>query len=336
MWLEQKYIGIVSGRLDRFKRVNNTTFNFRCPVCGDSQKNKYKARGYLFPKDKGGHLYHCHNCHVTLGFDKLLQHIDPLVYSDYVKESIAEKYGGEKPKSEVEVFAEKMKTPVFIKMSELKSLKKISQLQYNHPAKEYIESRLIPTSMHHKLFYTPKFKQFVNSVVPNKFEDIDNDEPRLIIPFIDKEKMLFGFQGRSFKKDGIRYITIMIRDDMPKVFNLDQCDQTKQHFIFEGPIDSMFVSNSLAMAGQSINWSVCNEHTVFVFDNEPRSKETCAKIEQAINKGYGVVLLPHSIVQKDINDLVMAYPNIDIDRLLVDNIYSGLTAKLQFQNWRKL
>lgn len=336
MWLEQKYIGIVSSRLERFKRVNNTTYNFRCPVCGDSQKNKYKARGYLFPKDKGGHLYHCHNCHITLGFDKLLEYIDPLVYNDYIKELLAEKYGGEKPKSEVEIFADKMKKPVFVRMTQLKSLKKISQLQYNHPAKQYVESRLIPTSYHHKLFYAPKFKQFVNSVIPNKFDSIENDEPRLIIPFLDKEKQLFGFQGRSFKKDGLRYITIMVRNGVPKVFNLDTCDTSKRHFIFEGPIDSMFASNSLAMAGQSIDWSICNEHSVFVFDNEPRSKETCKKIEQAIDKGYGVVLLPHSITQKDLNNLVLDHPNIDIDRLLIDNIYKGLNAKLELQRWRKL
>lgn len=334
-WLQQKYIGLISGRLERFKRVNNTTYNFRCPVCGDSQKNKYKARGYLFPKDQGGHLYHCHNCHVTLGFDKLLKVVDPVVHDEYLKESLAEKYGV-REKSDVELFADKMKKPVFVRMTQLKSLRKISQLEYNHPAKEYVDNRRIPTTYHHKLFYAPKFKKFVNTVIPNKFADIENDEPRLIIPFLDKEKQLFGFQGRSFRKDGLRYITIMVRDGEPKVFNLDSCDQTQQHFIFEGPIDAMFASNSLAMAGQSIDWSLCNEHSVFVFDNEPRSKETCKKIEQAIDNGYGVVMLPHGIPEKDVNNLVISHPNIDIDRLLVDNIHHGLEAKLHFQKWRKI
>lgn len=335
MWLEQKYIGIVSGRLERFRRVNSTTYNFRCPVCGDSQKQKHKARGYLFPKDGGGHLYHCHNCHITLGFDKFIETVDPVVYNDYLRELLLEKYGREKPKSDVEIFAEKMKTPVFVRNTALKSLKKISQLQYNHPAKKYVDSRCIPPAVHYKLFYAPRFKQFVNSIIPNKFENVQKDEPRLIIPFLDKEKNLFGFQGRSFAKDGMRYITIMIRDE-PKVFGLDKCDQSTTHFITEGPIDSLFISNSLAMAGQSIDWSVCNEHSVFVFDNEPRSKDTCKKIESVIDKGFSVVLLPHSITQKDVNDIVLANKNIDIDALLFDNIYNGLKAKLKLQQWKKI
>ena len=335
MWLQQKYIGLISSRLERFRRVNSTSYNFRCPVCGDSTKNKQKARGYLFPKDGGGHLYHCHNCHITLGFDKFLKVVDNVLHSEYVQEKLIEKYG-DKPKTEVEVFAEKMKTPKFVSATALKSLKKVSQLQYNHPAKEYIASRDIPTSYHFKLFYAPKFKKFVNSVIPNKFDNINNDEPRLIIPFLNEDKNLIGFQGRAFSNKSVRYITIMLSDDAPKIFNLDSCDRSKKHFIFEGPIDAMFVKNSLAMAGQSINWDYCNENSVFVFDNEPRSPETCKKIEQAIDKGYSVVFFPNTIHEKDINDMVLANNDVDIESLLMNNIHNGLQAKLHLQNWRKV
>jgi len=73
-----------------------------------------------------------------------------------------------------------------------------------------------------------------------------------------------------------------------------------------------------------------------VFDNEPRSVETCKKIEQVIDKGYSVVFFPTTIHEKDINDMVLANTDIDIDRLLVDNIHNGLQAKLHLQKWRKV
>jgi len=332
MWLEQKYIGLVSNRLELFKRTKKNEYNFRCPICGDSRKSKYKARGHLFPKDKGGYLFHCFNCGVTLGLEKFLEQIDPIVHQEFIKEKIIEKIG-DRPKTDVEIFADKMKPPTFIKSTPLKKLKKISQLKWNHPAKRYIDRRKIPTPYQAKLFYCPRFKEWTNTILPGKFPDTEWDEPRLIIPFIDADGNLFGYQGRSFRKEGIRYITIMIDEKQPKIFGLDTCDRSKPHYIFEGPIDSMFVPNSIAMAGGSIKYEWTNEHSIFVFDNEPRSPETCAKIEKIISKGYEVVIFPETVKEKDINDMFLN--GVSIEDVLRYNISSGLEAKLLFTAWRK-
>ena len=50
-YVDLKYINILSGRLSLFKRKSNNLFNFRCPFCGDSQRNKLKARGYVYAKE---------------------------------------------------------------------------------------------------------------------------------------------------------------------------------------------------------------------------------------------------------------------------------------------
>lgn len=324
---------MVSNRLDLFKRTKKNEYNFRCPLCGDSRKSKWKARGHLFPKDKGGYLFHCFNCGVTLGLDKFLESIDPVVYQEFLREKISEGMG-ERKKSDAEIFAIKMKPPEFIKSTPLKKLKKISQLAWNHPAKQYVDQRKIPTPYQAKLFYCPRFKEWTNTVIPNKFESLDHDEPRLIIPFIDENGKLFGFQGRSFRKEGIRYITIMIDDDMPKVYGLDTCDRTKPHYIFEGPIDSMFAPNSLAMAGGSLDLNLVNNNSIFVYDNEPRNVETCKKIEKIIDKGYKVVIFPDHIEQKDINDMVLG--GVSIEDVLEYNISYGLEAKIIFTGWKKV
>lgn len=334
MWLEQKYIGLISNRLELFKRTKKNEYNFRCPICGDSRKSKWKARGHLFPKDKGiGYLYHCFNCNITLGLEKFLEQIDPLIHQEFVREKISERLG-ERKKTEVELFADKMKPPTFVKDTPLKSLKKISQLKWNHPAKRYVDSRKIPTHYQHKLFYCPRFKEWTNTILPGKFEDMEWDEPRLIIPFIDEKGKLFGYQGRSFRKQGIRYITIMLNDDMPKVFGLDTCDLSKPHYIFEGPIDSMFVPNSIAMAGGSLNLEIVNSNSIFVYDNEPRNVETCKKIEKIIDKGYKVVIFPEQVKEKDINDMVLE--GMSVADILQYNISSGLEAKVIFTGWRRV
>jgi len=340
MWLEQKYIGMLSGRLDKFRRINRSTFNFRCPICGDSQKNKSKARGFIFAKNDSGFLYHCHNCNITLGLDKLIEQLDPSLYAEFIKERLTEKYDTTKvrKKSEVEVLVEKMKKPKFIRFSCLLNLKKISQLEWNHPAKQYVSARMIPNKYHSKLFYAPKFKEFTNSFLPDKFEKSNGrDEPRLVIPLIGPDKNLIGFQGRSFDpKSELRYITIMLDESYPKIFNLDECDRSKTHYIFEGPIDSMFVQNSIAMAGGSIDWNFVNENSVFVYDNEPRSSQTIQKITKVIDKNYSVVILPEFILQKDINDIVLQHKNIDITSVLSQNVSSGLEAKILLASWRKV
>lgn len=335
MWLEQKYIGMMSNRLDRFKKTKTNHWNFRCPLCGDSQKSKYKARGWIFPKDKGGLLYHCHNCNMTLGIDKLIETVDPILYQEFVREKIVEGMSPKK-KTEVEIFADKMKPPQFVKDTPLKKLKKISQLDFNHPVKKYVTDRCIPNQYHSKLFYAPRFREFVRSIDTQLMQQNEYDEPRLIIPFIDEDKNLFGFQGRSFRPDVIRYLTIMIDKNKPKIFGLDTCDRSKTHFILEGPIDSMFVDNSVAMAGGSIDWSYVNEYSVFVFDNEPRSKETCAKIEKIIDKGCRVVIFPEFIKSKDINDMIKNNETDDTNALLCGNISSGLEAKIIYTTWKKI
>lgn len=339
MWLEQKYIGLISNRLDRFKRIKNNAFNFRCPVCGDSQKSRTKARGNIFQIENGHFLYHCHNCNITMGMDKFIEFVDPLAYQEFVKEKISinvSPYDSARSMVPSAVLADKMKSPTFVKDTALKTIKKISQLKFDHPAKQYIDTRKIPTKYHSKLFYAPRFRQFVRSINTDLMQESEFDEPRLIIPFLDEEKNLFGLQGRSFKKDGIRYLTIMIDKSKPKIFGLDTCNRNKTHYIFEGPIDSMFVENSIAMAGGSINFDYVNEHSVFVYDNEPRSAETCAKISKVIDKGHSVVIFPEWVQSKDINDMYLKDGIVEIDKLLYDNISHGLEAKIYFTAWKKI
>jgi endonuclease V-like protein UPF0215 family len=178
-------------------------------------------------------------------------------------------------------------------------------------------------------------------MIPDKFNDKVENEPRLIIPFLDENKKLFGFQGRSFKKNGLRYITIMLDESKPKIFGLDTVDRSSDIYLVEGPIDSLFIPNAIASAGSDLIsqlqlTDLPKENMIVVYDNEPRNKEIVQKIEKTIEAGYRVCIWPISIEHKDINDMVLAgYTPEQVKEIIDECTYSGPTARLHFAIWRK-
>ena len=151
----------------------------------------------------------------------------------------------------------------------------------------------------------------------------------------DEDKILIGFQGRSLGPNSVKYITVMIKDDAPKIYGLDKIDCQKSIFVIEGPFDATLVENSVAMCGsdldlRSFGWS----DYIYVYDNEPRNREIVNRIAKTINRGDKVVIWPTTINQKDINDMVLSGQNIM--NVLESNTYSGLKAKIKFNNWKKV
>ncbi len=326
MFVEIKYLNLLSVRLEKFKRKKEFLWNFRCPICGDSQKNKSKVRGFVFQM-KGKLLYKCHNCQVSIPFTKLLQDMDPMLYKEYRME----KFKSPKKPDMRKVNRIVSATPVFAKQDVLHDLTLLDNLNNSHPAKEYILNRKLPTAA---LYYTEKFMEWTNSVKPDTFQDITHDEGRIIIPFRDKEGSVFGFQGRSLSSSGLRYITVLLQEGQPKIFGLNSIDYDKTIYITEGPFDSLLLQNAVAMAGADASVSsLIDSDIVFVYDNEPRNVQITSRILKHISDGESVVIWPSAIKEKDINDMYLAgHPVQDI---VSSCTYTGLTATLKFNDWRK-
>ena len=320
--IDSKFIGLVSSRLQKFKRVKADLYNFRCPLCGDSQKHKNKARGYLY-QVKTNTNYKCHNCRASMSFNNFIKQIDPTLHKQYTMEKFKEGYTGknfvvEEPKLE-------FKKPVFKKELDLPRASEVPI------AKEYLEKRMLDPT---KFYFAKKFRTWVNSK-KRTFDSVQKDESRIIIPMYDTERNLIGFQGRALGPNFVKYITVMLNDDAPKVFGLEQIDKTKTVYVTEGPFDSTFIRNSIAMCGADGDvrgWGV--SRPVWVYDNEPRSSEILKRIESTIDRGECVVIWPQNIKEKDINDMVLS--KYDIMSILELNTYSGLEAKVKFNNWKKV
>ena len=340
-WLEHKYIGLVSSQLRNFKRKSSGLYNFSCPICGDSNTHRSKARGYIYDK-KGKMIFHCHNCNATMAVPNFIKSLNQNLYNEFVMEKIKDNKTPEQ--IDLETFVEKMKKPIFLKEGPLKGLKKVSQLSPDHRVKKLVDARKIPTPYHAKMFSCPNFKQFTNNLIYGKFdeESIKRDETRLLIPFFTKDKKVHAYQGRALGESKVKYITIVLDESVPKVYGLDTVNLDRTTYVLEGPIDSMFVDNSIATAGGDLVSALAPLHAskssmVIVYDNEPRSRETIKKLDKAIMQGYNIVIWPENLEHKDINDMVLAGMSSEfITHILKTNTYRDLAAKLALTKWSKL
>lgn len=327
-YIDVKYIGLISPQLEKFSKKKDSLYNFRCPYCGDSKKHTNKTRGYIF-KVKNDFVYKCHNCGLGRTFTNFLKDNCPHLHNQYVMERYSEGLTGKNTQTKNPDF--KFTKPEFQKKKTGIELEKISELNITHPARVYLEERKIKELDY--FYYCPKFKEWTNSQV-DVFPNLKQDGPRIIIPLRDTEGNMFGYQGRSLApKAKIRYITIMLDDSKTKIFGLDRIDQTKTVYVTEGPFDSMFLSNSIAMCGSDVNLSNFDFKLIYVFDNEPRNKEIVQKYIKTIDDGERVVIWPSGIVEKDINDMIMTGHNVQ--DVVESNTYQGLEAKLKLTEWKK-
>ena len=320
-FVDVKYINLISSRLQKFKKVKNNLYNFRCPLCGDSQKNKNKARGYLY-QVKNNTNFKCHNCGANISFNNFLKQLDLTIHKQYIFEKFKEGNTGrnftvEEPKFHFESpkFKPKLDLP---KASE------------NPDAKLYLENRKLNPD---KFYYSDKFKEWTNSLQPI-FDSVEHDEPRIIIPLF-YQNTLVGFQGRALGFSKIKYITIMLDNDAPKIYGLDEVKKDQTVYITEGPFDSTFISNAIALCGADgdvSKWSISD--CVWIYDNEPRNAEIHRRIEHCISNGEKVVIWPSSIKEKDINEMILS--GLNVQSVIESNTYSGLEAKLKFTTWKKI
>jgi transcription elongation factor Elf1 len=320
--VDSKYIGLISSRLQKFKKVKNNLYNFRCPICGDSQKNKNKTRGYLY-QVKNNTNFKCHNCGASMSLNNFIKTLDGTLHKQYTMEKFKEGHTGknfvvEEPKLE-------FKKPVFKKSINL------PKASSNPVAKRYLENRKINPD---KFYYADRFKSWTNTQ-KKTFDTIGRDEPRIVIPMYDETKNLIGFQGRALDKSPNKYITIMIQDEAPKAYGIETIDKTSTVYITEGPFDSTFIRNSIAMCGADADvhsWGISNP--VWVYDNEPRNREIVERISRTIDNGDSVIIWPTNITEKDINDMILA--GHEVMSMLKSNTYHGLEAKIKFNNWKKI
>lgn len=339
MFYEESYIELLGRQFRNFKKVRDGLYNFSCPHCGDSRKNKRKARGYIYNK-KGIYLYTCHNCNYYCTFANLLKTFDEKLYKEYIFEKFKEAKFTGVFKGDI-----KKKEDIHIKPESVDVLNsiatKITKLDHNHIARQYLEKRMIPDIWFYRLFYIDDFSKISQIFEKYKNTQLPKDE-RILIPLIDKNNQLFGVMARSLDaKAKLRYVTLKINDN-PTIFNMNNVNTDKTIYVLEGAFDSMFVPNAIAVASSNLR-AVADvldkDKCILIFDSQYRNKEIVETIENAIRNDFTVCLLPEfEEGVKDINEWVI-HNKGDMKELLEiinSNIYKGLKAKLKLSDLRKI
>jgi len=338
LYIDAKYANILGSRLRNFKQKNDYLWNYSCPVCGDSSKNKLKSRGYIY-RAKTGLFCKCHNCGYSTNIGNLIKHVDSKLYDEYVLERY--KAGTTRYHDHKEVIIPESRKPQLLEDDILSPLKRIDTLDVDHPAVKYVIDRQIPVDKWNLLYFAPRFKKFVNSVSPKFVEPIVDEHPRMIIPYFTNAGKCFAFQGRAYGNEEPKYYTIKVDETQEKIYGLDRIDYAKRILVVEGPIDSLFLPNAVAVSGASFDTPTIRSlltNATIVIDNEPRNKEIVKQLEKYIESGFSVCMFPESIEQKDINDMILhgKMTPEEITEVINTNTYTGIAAKLKFSTWKKI
>jgi hypothetical protein len=353
LYLDRKFLLLTSARLEQFKEKAPDLYNFRCPFCGDSRKNKLKARGYIFKaQDYNGYGYKCWNCNISTNFSNFIKHLDPLVYKDYALEKFEADGGWHKvgqvpvnepvglPMEEPGGIALDENDPVGLHQIELM---RINQLPADHFARVYIEARKIPADRMDEIFFAPDFKLFLDENFPWHGKDkLKENDPRIIVFHTDRAGYITNVSGRSFTADPKqRYMKVKVVE-YKKIFGVNRLDLSKKIYLVEGEFDSMFLPNAVASGDANLNntadWllNMFDVEPVLVFDKEPRNKQLVGIIQDAIDNGWNVCMLPETFPGKDINEAVVAGLTPDqVQKIIDENTFSELLAQLRLTSWKR-
>lgn len=340
LYIDLKYINFISSRLEFFKRKNDYLFNFRCPICGDSSKKKTKTRGYFY-KVKNEMFMKCHNCAASYHFGTFLKMIDGTLYDQYCFDRYADGVAINKPhKKEVKlVFTEPKlieKKPETLLDS---ILDRVDTLPNDHIAVQFCEKRMIPDYQYKRIYFIDDIKK-IEQLSEKARDKVKTTEPRIVLPFFDQNLQLVGVTCRALGNEKLRYITIDIKEDVPMVFGVETVNINKHIYVTEGPIDSLFLPNAIAVTGTSFgkleSLGISKDNMTVIVDNQPRNKDVCKIIENLIDKDYNIVIWTQTLKEKDINEMVLAGKSrASILKLIEERTFRGLEAKANFIIWKR-
>ena len=337
--IDIQYLHTISHKLARFKKKSQNLYNFRCPYCGDSQKKKTKARGFVY-RVKNDMFYKCHNCGKSTSSVNFLKDHFPMIHKEYIKEWLKE--NGKAPRQKKMPSANEFK---FTPREEVLNMKRIDltavcfRANEKGVARDFLESRKIPESKIQDLWFVPQAQTL--GLLSDKYKDrVLGDDPRVVIPFFDESGELVGISGRAINDSPLRYLTMRFLDDVPLIYNIDKVDKSKTIYVTEGPIDSLFLPNAISVGGsdfKKIDDSI-KENAILIYDNEPRNTEILKKINEVIDLGWSVCIWDDRRVSdiKDINDMVLnGLSQDEIVDIITSNTYSGLSAKVKLKEYAK-
>lgn len=328
--LQLKYISLLGETLEGFKKLRNSVYNFRCPICGDSKENSHKRRGYILQKN-GNFYFYCHNCGISYPFKVFLREVDSRLFKEYQQELLTSGVL-QFTKKDAEIHA-----PVKWEIRK-NPLVSVSDLPVDHSAQIYLRYRRLPERYFKYVKWTDNFPELVQNTIGDKYKNAVLPMKGIVFELRELDGKLTGYQIRSIDQNcpkSRRFVICSINDDHG-YFYKEKIDTNRRVYVVEGCTDSIFLDNSIAVLNSALHRIHPTDNCVYFNDQEPRNKEVCNHIKKCIDKNYSVVLLPHEFDGMDVNDIVkLGMPCEKLHAFFERYTYSGLKARVQFSNWKK-
>ena len=337
-------------------KSNSVDIAVRCPVCGDSHKNKNSTRLHLYHKN-GKDGIQCFNGDCQLNgrvynLYSFLKSFYPNLLENYKRENFIQNLSHLSGNTSEDVFAS-----ILTKNSpdDANESNDFGSIDSWFP--ESIESttpEVVKPVLTHNLFdyfenilehdeaiaylakrgfdyFNSKFEWYFGKRdlrIGDKLYKLTNS---LIIPlYYDKE--MYGFYSRNIHSK--EFFTYMPEQNIGfKIAFWFQIDKEKECYIFEGIFDalSMREDNVIALMGAKIPEERLKElkKPIFVLDNDKTG--ILNSIEYA-KKGYKVYIQPDIYREKDMNELMLNHPELDVSKMIKENLYSGISAEIRLKS----
>jgi len=302
-------------------------YNGCCPSCREGKSWGRKKRLYYMPKED---YLICHNCQRSWNPINWIMEQSGMAFHEVINES--EQFDSD----EFEVNEVTNKPIVKVGTLPDDSINLFDKQQTNfykdnkvvQDALKYITNRRLDTAVNRPRALYISLKDYVH-------------KNRLCIPFYNSDGQITYYQTRAlYKKDEIdkpKYLSKMHGEKA--VFGMHNVDPELDHlFIFEGPIDSMFVKNGIAMAGISLSEKQEEELKPFIFhnkiwvlDNQLDNKDVKKKLTQLVEQGEKVFIWPKKYKDfKDLNEICQKYKLDQISpKFFIDNSVDGVEALMK-------
>lgn len=327
-------------RVKLFKQKGTNSWNFRCPICGDSEKSQTKARGNIYQNSKGGFSFKCFNCGEAKSVQQFLKENFKDLYDEYRLAIFKDRK--EQEKQQKKIF--RPATDCFDKTLLVPAEKVLK-------ARIYLTDRKIPEDKWKYFYYCDQLGSFVKANRSDgKYDDRIKDQGEwLVTPIInwvtstDREVVQAVCCRNLDKASDYRYQHAKFRDDCMHdqvVWGLDQIDKNKPIICVEGIFDALFLDNAIAMlTSVKVLQGYENCQVIYLLDNEPRNKDIVKIAEKHAKAGRTIAILPEKYLEfgKDINDLVKKNCNVQkLQSDILSHSYSGPRAILEIQKWKKI
>lgn len=306
-------------------------YHFRCPICGDSEKSKYKKRFHLTLKNDS-YVYRCFNCDATGNIYTLYAELKDVTTKEAWKYFNYQQYNNKSILKKIN------------KLNTIEEEKSVKKENFN-----WILNHCITVDSKVEGYTDKKYqetlKKFINDrklTIPVFYCYEGNFKDRIVIPVYENNNIVF-FQARSIHENpSIKYLNPKT-EKSHIIFNNDQLNPKKVIYITEGLLDAQSIeSNSTCCLGKEItdDWIIFfnkeiqlknnYENLCIILDNDKAGKESLKKILKysKYNKILKYFIMPNKFSHiKDINMLKSIYVDMNISRFIDENTYTWWKLK---------